>query len=99
MPPGEVRLKPPGLHDQPPEPMRADHRIRMGGGTTMAIECLPSYVQQQKNLPPSTLEERCVDMLKKEGIRRREIGFFRGCFSASCRMVDEVHSVCQELML
>jgi hypothetical protein len=71
----------------------------MRGGMTMGIEFLPSHVQQQKNLPPSTLEERYVDMLKKEGIRRREIGFFRGCFSASCRMVDEVHSVCQELML
>jgi hypothetical protein len=76
-----------------------DHRIRMRGGTTMAIELSPSRVQQQKNHPPSTLEENFIDLYKKEGFLRRENGFYRGCFSASCQMVDDVYEVCQLLML
>lgn len=65
----------------------------------MALELSSSRVQQQKKRPASSLEERVVELVKENGVYRREIGFCRGCFTASCHLVDEVYGVSQELML
>jgi hypothetical protein len=93
----KARSKPAGLHGRPPEPTRADHRILMSGGTTMALELRQSRVQQQKT--PCTIEKRLVGLLKENRIYRREIGFSRGCLQAYFQFVDEVYNVFQELEL
>src|SRR5947209_8269055 len=82
-----------------PEVSHLDHRIGLGGGSTIALEATTQCMQSTKGKPPANLRVRIEELTRENGYLRAEIQYYRDCFTFAQHFHERADRICQQLQL